>query len=82
MFSTMIVQQESLNADRVETTLYGTFHVQVIGAGDFQVTFGIQQFWHRYNNFFDSNLFLFGNLPNILTFRADEFGSLLGSDHP
>ena len=31
--------------------LYGTLHVQVI-LGDFQVTFGIQQFWHGRKNSF------------------------------
>ena len=37
---------------------YGTFHVQVIGGDFHQVTVGIQQFWHRHKNSFDSNFVL------------------------
>ena len=52
-------------------SLHGTFHVQVI-LGDFQVTFGIQQFWHGRKEFgFET--------CSAIAQGADEFGSLRGS---
>ena len=52
-------------------SLYGTLHVQVI-LGDFQVTFGIQQFWHGRKEFgFET--------CSAIALRADQFGSLRGS---
>jgi len=68
---------------RIEIALDGTFHVQVIGgAGDFQVTFGFNSFGTTDIRISLIQTFLEISQLNILTFRADEFGSLLGSDHP